>query len=121
MAEEEENTNTLNGKESPETEEEGKLESSGGNLASPEGILMLSVAVIIDVISFIPFLNFASWVVGVIFIGGWYAFFHTKQTVKAAGGKIWLRILILLGVEVIPVLSIFPTWTWFVYKTLKET
>lgn len=93
---------------------------SAGNLTSPEGILMLCIAGLIDVVSFIPFLNFISWLVGIIIIGGWYAVFHFKQATKSAAKKLVIRILIALGIEIIPVASALPGWTWFVYKTLKD-
>lgn len=96
------------------------MSENSGNLTSPEAILMLCVASAIDTISIIPVLNFASWLAGIIIVGGWYALFHTKQAAKSAAKKITIRFLIILGMEVIPVISILPSWTWLVYKVLKD-
>ncbi len=98
------------------TEASNKTPAEGGNITSPEGILMLCVAGIIDIISFIPAINIISDVLGIIVIGGWLVITRPGQAVK----KAVKRFLIVLGIELIPILSIAPSWTWFVYKTLKD-
>ncbi|MCX6718284.1 MAG: hypothetical protein NTY81_01625 [Candidatus Staskawiczbacteria bacterium] len=99
-------------------EEEQKKEGDGnsGNLASPEGILMLCVAGIIDAISLIPVINIISDILGIIIIGGWLLITRPGEAVK----KAVKRFLIACGIELIPIVSIAPSWTWFVYKTLKD-
>jgi len=93
---------------------------SSGSIASPEGILMLCVAGIIDIISFIPVINVISGVLGFIVIGGWLIIMRPGQLAKNAVKRIAFRIIVVCFMEFVPVLSVAPTWTWFVYKTLKE-
>jgi len=100
--------------EQPETEQKSE---SGGGLTSPEGILMLSIAVILDIVSFVPVINVASDVLGIIIIGGWLVITRPGQAVK----KATKRFLIALGIELVPVVSAIPSWTWFVYKALKDS
>jgi len=92
-------------------------EKTGGNLTSPEGVLMLIIAGIIDAISIIPVINVASDVLGIIIIGGWLVITRSGEALK----KAIKRFLIACGIELIPVVSIAPSWTWFVYKTLKDS
>jgi len=87
-----------------------------GSLTSPEGILMLCVAGIIDIISLIPIINIASDVIGIVIIGGWLIITRPGEALK----KAVKRFLVACGIELIPVVSIAPSWTWFVYKTLKD-
>jgi hypothetical protein len=89
---------------------------SSGGLTSPEGILMLSAAGIIDIVSIIPGINILSDVLGIIIIGGWLVITRPGEALK----KAVKRLLVAFGIELIPVVSIAPTWTWFVYKTLKS-
>jgi len=100
-----------------EKQEDQAPKNTGGNLSSPDGILMLCIAGILDALSFIPVLNWVTWVLGIIIIGGWLVITRPKQAIKKAVKKF----LIVLGIEVIPVVSAAPSWTWFVYKTLKES
>lgn len=107
----------------PEQEEEQKgetaneaKENNGGGATSPEGVLMLCVAGIIDVISLVPVINIVSDVLGIIIIGGWLVVTRPGEALK----KATKRFLIACGIEIIPVVSIAPTWTWFVYKTLND-
>jgi len=101
--------------ETAETEE-AKQNTGGGNLTSPEGILMLCIAGVIDVISLIPVINIVSDVLGIIIIGGWLVITRPGEALK----KATKRFLIACGIELIPVVSMFPSWTWFVYKALKS-
>jgi hypothetical protein len=101
--------------------EEAKTEAplqntNAGNATSPEGVLMLCIAGLIDMISLIPILNFASTVIGVVIIGGWVAFTRPGEALKRAIKKF----LIVCGIELVPVISITPSWTWFVYKVLND-
>ena len=77
---------------------------------------MLCVAGIIDVISLIPVINVISGVLGIIIIGGWLVITRPGQAIK----KAVKRFLIAIGIEAIPIVSALPSWTWFVYKILKE-
>jgi len=97
--------------------EEVKQKTDKGNLTSPEGILMLCIAVVIDVISLIPVINVISDVLGIVIIGGWIVVTRPGEAFK----KAIKRLLIAAGIELIPIVSIAPSWTWFVYKTLKDT
>jgi len=100
-----------------EGEEETKTESGGGGgITSPEGVLMLCVAGIIDVISIVPAVNIASDILGTIIIGGWLVMTRPGEALK----KALKRFLIACGIELIPIVSIAPSWTMFVYKTLKD-
>mgnify|MGYP001618169117 FL=1 len=99
--------------------ENTKSENSGvekGGITSPEGVLMLCIAGIIDIISLIPVINIISDVLGIIVIGGWMVITRPGEALKKAAGKF----LIACGIELIPIVSIAPSWTWFVYKTLHD-
>jgi len=87
-----------------------------GNLASPEAILMLCIAGVIDIIIAIPIINAVSDILGVIIIGGWYVITRPGQIIK----KAVIRFIMVVVFELIPVVSIAPSWTWFVYKTIKD-
>lgn len=103
-----------------ETEDGGSDTQAGGSsggLTSPEGILMLCIAGIIDLISLVPVINVVSDVLGVVIIGGWIVITRPGEAFK----KAIKRLLIAAGIELIPIVSIAPSWTWFVYKTLKDT
>jgi len=102
--------------ENEETDESRQKGETGGGIASPEGVLMLSVAGIIDVISLIPVINVISDVLGIIIIGGWLVITRPGAALK----KTTTRFLIACGIELIPIVSIAPSWTWFVYKTLND-
>ena len=120
MAEKETKTNS--GPEQPakdegKTEGEGKEnKSQGKDLTSPEAILMLSVAGIIDIISLIPAINWMSTVLGILVIGGWMVITRPGQALKRAA----FRFLVVFGIELVPFVSIIPGWTGFVYMTLKS-
>lgn len=103
---------------------------------SPEGVVMLSLAGLLDLIGII-LLCFALddfWVtdvLGLLFIGLWIYF--RSQTIKAphrtaqkltkaaktAQRLRWLRPLLVLG-EFIPYLGAAPCWTLLVYFELKS-
>ncbi|MCX6720862.1 MAG: hypothetical protein NTW11_03590 [Candidatus Staskawiczbacteria bacterium] len=105
-----------NEEEITEGEGSGGENGNSGNLTSPEGVLMLTIAGIIDVISIIPVINVVSDILGIIIIGGWLLFTRTGEAIKRAT----VKLLIACGVELIPVVSILPGWTWFVYSTLTD-
>lgn len=114
---------------SEETEKSGSDNeteiSGGGNLTGPEGILMLCVAGLLDIIGFMFFL--LSWlgvddygildIFGVIIIGGWLLI----RKGQASTGKTLKRFLIAFGVEAIPIIgSASPSWIILVWKELKS-
>jgi hypothetical protein len=112
-----------------ETEENIDETNVSGNLASPEGVLMLGVAVILDSIGFAIFL-LGTWVgiddygildaIGLAIIGGWMVFRGGFD--KNVAKKGLRRFITTTMVEICPFLGgASPTWTWFVYKTLKES
>lgn len=98
---------------------------SGGSLTSPEGILMLCVAGLLDGIGFMLFL--LSWlgiddygildIIGGIIIGGWL---FMRNGSGAASGAL-KRFLTAFGIEAIPFLGgISPSWIIIVWKELKS-
>lgn len=124
--------------QSEKPEQETGEDQKQGAIFSPEGILMLLLAVMVDLsglIEFIPVLGTVlSWgadIFGLIFIGGWM--FFRSQSVAVTGrataraGKMagwakrmkWLRPLCFIG-EFIPVVGILPLWTLVVYFELKQ-
>ena len=110
-------------------------EEKTGVLFSPEGLLMLTLAVIVDLAGlaeFIPvvgtIISFVSDMVGIIFIGGWMFFRSQTVTVtkraavrgtRALRWLRWLRPLAFIG-EFIPFVGILPLWTIIVYLELKQ-
>ena len=122
----------------PEAEEphQETPEQGMGALMSPEGCLMLSLAVIIDcagLIEFIPIAgNVISWILditGLIIIGGWMLYrSHQVSAPARAQKKVAslakkaknLRPLMIL-LEFIPFVGIFSWWTIAVYMELKSS
>jgi hypothetical protein len=98
------------------TSEGSEKTEEGGDITSPEGILMLCVAGVIDIISLIPGINIISDILGVIIIGGWLVITRPGQAFR----KVAIKFLIVLGIELIPIVSIAPSWTWLVYSSLKK-
>jgi len=103
---------------------------SGGNLTSPEGILMLSVAVLLDAVGLIIALA-GTWfgiddygildILGMLTIGGWMLLRGGAGGAKEAAKKGLKRFLIASAVEVVPFLGgVAPSWTILVWKTLKN-
>jgi hypothetical protein len=101
---------------------------AGGNLTGPEGILMLCVAGILDMIGFILFL--LSWlgiddygildVLGMIIIGGWM-FIRGGGLNKNIIKRGIKRFILASAVEIVPFLGgIAPSWTILVWKELKS-
>lgn len=110
-----------------------------GALFSPEGIIMLSMALLVDggelLFEFIPgagqIISIAIDIFAVLFFGFWMWFFHSKRakiTPKAAVSRAkvlqwgkrmkWLRPLCFL-IELIPIGSSFlPLWILIVYLEL---
>jgi len=111
-----------------EESEEGQAESKGGNFTSPEGILMLSIAAVLDGIGLMLFIV-GTWVAiddygmldifGMVVIGGWM---FARSGVNATAVKKGIRRFVTSSaIELVPFLGgASPSWVWLVYKTLKD-
>lgn len=113
-----------------ETSASGGGGGEGGNLTSPEGILMLSVAGLLDALGFMIFLV-GTWfgiddygildIFGMVVIGGWMLIGGGGSGVKEATKKGLKRFGTATIIELVPFLGgIAPSWTILVYKTLKK-
>jgi len=111
--------------ETTQNEETAKTEGPIG-VFSPEGFLMLFIAVTLDLIGLIIFI-LGTWfaiddygildIIGAIIIGGWL--FMRKGAMSAS--KTLNRFLTALGIEAIPFLGgISPSWTIFVWRELRS-
>jgi len=115
----EETKSSIDENESEETNNSGSESSPGGNsgnLTTPEGVIMLSAAAIFDIVSLVPGVNVISDIFGIVIIGGWLVFTRPGEALKKAIKKF----LIACGIELIPIVSVAPSWTWFVYSILKD-
>jgi len=112
-------------------------------IISPEGVAMLSLAGILDIIGVICLIldlffgigEIPSWIsdgVGIIFIGGWMWFRSGRITVperakkrtekylrKIFRGK-WKKFLTPVVGEVAPIVGVLPFWTLAVYYELTS-
>jgi len=126
-------------RESPEDEEARKTTA----LLTPEGTVMLSLAVMLDIFGVLCLImdvffglgEIPSWIsgaVGIIFIGGWMLFRSGRMAVpgrakkrvgrglrKVFQGK-WKRFLTPILGEVTPVIGGLPFWTLAVYYELTS-
>lgn len=109
---------------------ESSQEQGGGGgfgpILTPEGIIMLLIAGIIDIISVIPFVNMVTDIIGMCVVGLWLIVRGRRpQRVGRSGRPIvrsfkWLgRIGTFIG-EFIPAVSALPLWTLLVYSELKN-
>jgi|GEM_PF-1939161 len=112
--------------------EEEAAETQGmGALFSPEGAIMLSIAVVIDIIDFLIGSFFVLDIVAIFTIGIWIYFHSQRVTVtKGAAARLgkaaqwarrmrWLRPLLVV-IEFIPVVGMLPCWILVVYFELKS-
>ncbi|MDO8470979.1 MAG: hypothetical protein Q7S63_03395 [bacterium] len=97
-----------------------------GAILTPEGIIMLFIAGIIDVLSIIPGVNVVTDITGICVVGLWLLVRGKRPQQLGKGGKPmvrnfkWLgRIGTFLG-EFIPGVSALPLWTMLVYFELKS-
>ena len=114
-----------------QAEEETAEAERIGSIFSPEGVMMLSMAVIIDVIDFCIASLFLMDIIAILTIGAW-TYFHS-QRVSATRGAVtrlgkavqgakkakWLRPLLVV-IEFIPIVGMLPCWTLIVYYELKS-
>lgn len=121
-------------KETPK-EESPEEETEGGALFSPEGILMLCIAVILDSIGLSLFilslfgigipLSFVLDIIGLVVIGGWMLLRSHRIAMTKKAAKVSRKFLKRLGLaflgEVIPFFGdIAFCWTIVVYLELKS-
>lgn len=121
--------------ESPEEVSEPASEEMGA-LFSPEGIIMMLLAILIDTAGLICLILTAIFgigqiislvvdIIGMVLIGGWMLSRYGRMTgtkgAKKAGGKLLKRFgLSFLG-ELIPIFGdVAPCWILAVYFTLKS-
>jgi hypothetical protein len=108
----------------------GESAGGGGGLTSPEGILMLCIAIMLDCAGFIIFL-LGTWfaiddygildILGMVIIGGWMLMRSGSSGAKTAVKKGLKRFIEASAVELVPFLGgASPSWVWLVYKTLKD-
>ncbi len=128
--------------EPQEESQEAQETSNGlGSLVSPEGMVMLALAIFFDLMGILLFFLslfgigiIISWLcdaLALLMIGGWMFFKLATKSAPGLGqsqkGKITnRRVLKRLGIagviEMIPFVGdIWPSWIIAVYKTLKET
>jgi hypothetical protein len=107
------------------TEQKQEQTNEGGGLTSPEGILMLCVAGILDGIGFL-LLCFALDdcgildIFGMLIMGGWLLSRGNKGGVMEAGKKGLKRFGVTTLIEIVPYLGgICPSWIILVWKELK--
>jgi hypothetical protein len=97
-------------------------------LFSPEGVIMLPIAVIIDVLDFLIGSLLILDIVAILTIGVWI-YFHSQEIAVAKGAAArlsvwakrlkWLRPLMII-LEFIPIVGMLPLWTLLVYFELKQ-
>lgn len=108
------------------------------SLFSPEAVLMLIIAVIVDLVGLLEFIpvvgsviSLISDIFGIIFFGAWMLFRSQRVAVTARTAERvakvgrwarrlrWLRPLCFIG-EFIPFVGILPLWTLLVYSELQS-
>jgi len=102
-----------------------------GVIFSPEGVMMLFIAAVIDIIDFFIASVLVLDIIGILVIGIWI-YFHSQQ-VKVTGGAAarlrkaakwarrlkWLRPLLII-IEFIPIVGMLPLWVLLVYFELQQ-
>lgn len=108
------------------TEDTGNI----GALFSPEGVIMMIIATVIDLLDFFTGSFFVVDIFAIALIGGWMLFRSGQLKVtKGAGARMakaakwakrlrWIRPLFIL-IEFIPVVGMLPLWIILVYFELK--
>jgi hypothetical protein len=100
-------------------------DSSGGGLTTPEGILMLMAAGILDglgvVLSLVSWLGIDDYgildILGAVIFGTWLFFRNGFGSL----GRSTMKFLTAFGIELVPILgSVSPSWIVFVWKELKS-
>ena len=121
--------------ESPEDVSEPASEM--GALFSPEGVIMMLLAILIDTAGLICLILTAIFgigqvislvvdIIGMVLIGGWMLSRYGRMTgtkgAKKAGGKLLKRFGLSFLDELIPIFGdVAPCWTLAVYFTLKSS
>jgi hypothetical protein len=120
--------------EKPAEEEAAKKEAEEaevrrqGAIFTPEGVVMLVIAAIIDIIDFFIGSFFVLDIVAMLTIGVWI-YFHSQQftVTKGTAARMsawtkrlrWLRPLMIV-LEWIPIVGMLPLWVLLVYFELKQ-
>jgi hypothetical protein len=97
-----------------------KPSTSFPNVYSPYGIFMLIYAACLDIVSLVPVLNVVFGIIGTVTLGFW-SWIHSPKLP-------FLKKLLHVGVrqggvsiiEIIPGISMLPTWTLYVLIRLKK-
>jgi hypothetical protein len=99
-----------------------------GGITSPEGIIMLCVAVLLDGLGFLLFI-FGTWfgiddygtldIAGLLVIGGWLWMRSGQLQVTRGAKKTLKRFITTEIIEIIPFVGgICPSWCWLVFKEM---
>jgi len=99
--------------------------SGGGGLTTPEGVLMLMVAGVLDGLGVM--LSLLSWlgvddygildILGALIFGSWLFFRNGFGSLSRST----VKLLTAFGIELVPILgSVSPSWIVFVWKELKS-
>jgi hypothetical protein len=107
-----------------------------GSLISPEAVIMLPLAILLDLIGIVLICFalddfFITDIIGIVFIGGWIYFrsgaIKTTKGAKEKAGKIIKKMkklkrlrFLCIGAELIPYIGALPSWTILVYFELKS-
>ena len=98
-----------------------------GSLLSPEAVVMLPLAVIVDVIDFFIASLFIVDIIALLLFGSWMYLRSGQATISAKSAKAlkmartmrWLRPLLII-IECIPIVGMLPCWALVVYFELKQ-
>jgi len=102
-----------------------------GALFSPEGVMMLTIAAIIDIIDFLIASLWVLDIVAILIIGVWiYSRSQQITVTRRAAARLrkatqwarrlrWLRPLLII-LEFIPIVGMLPLWVLVVYFELKQ-
>ena len=110
-----------------EQAEIAKMQSAGA-LFSPEAVIMLPLAAIIDIIDFLIGSFWVLDIIAILTIGVWI-YFRSQQITATRGAAArltkmarrlrWLRPLMII-LEFIPIVGMLPLWVLVVYFELKR-
>jgi hypothetical protein len=97
-----------------------------GGISSPEGVIVMTAAVVFDILGLIPLVNIASDIIAIIVFGLWL---FISQRGKALASFVIALILELIPIvsDIAPFVSLFSggklpaSWVGFAWKTLGGT
>jgi len=113
--------------DSKKEESEPTDSGAGGSLFSPEAVVMLPLAVVVDVFDFLIGSLVVVDIIAILFFGTWMYFRSHQMAVttrsvralKAARTMRWLRPLLII-IDCIPIVGMLPCWILVVYFELKQ-